>query len=89
MSFCIECDGSYWHAEAYQEGDQKYSELTKIQKKNLRNDKFKNMMMHELGIPLLRFSETDIKRNISIVFARRRHYLLQLQNMIVDSLIFL
>jgi G:T-mismatch repair DNA endonuclease (very short patch repair protein) len=89
MSFCIECDGSYWHAEAYQEGDQKYSELTKIQKKNLRNDKFKNMMMHELGIPLLRFSETDIKRNISIVFASRRHYLLQLQNMIVDSLIFL
>jgi very-short-patch-repair endonuclease len=70
MSFCIECDGSYWHAEAYQEGDQKYSELTKIQKKNLRNDKFKNMMMHELGIPLLRFSETDIKRNIKYVEER-------------------
>jgi very-short-patch-repair endonuclease len=70
MSFCIECDGNYWHATAYQEGDQKYSELSKLQKKNLRNDKLKNNMMHELGIPLLRFSETDIKRNIKYVEER-------------------
>ena len=70
MSFCIECDGDYWHATAYQEGDQKYSELSKLQKKNLRNDKLKNNMMHELGIPLLRFSETDIKRNIKYVEER-------------------
>lgn len=70
MSFCIECDGDYWHATAYQEGDQKYSELSKLQKKNLRNDKLKNNMMKELGIPLLRFTETDIKRNIKYVEER-------------------
>ena len=64
---CIEADGDYWHARAYQEGEQKYSELTKIQKKNLRNDKFKTLMMQELGIPLLRFSEKDIKTNINLI----------------------
>jgi len=70
MSFCIECDGDYWHATDYQEGEKKYSELTKIQRKNLRNDKFKNLMMHELGIPLLRFSETEIKRDINYIEER-------------------
>ncbi|HQM97378.1 MAG TPA: hypothetical protein PK705_10270 [Clostridia bacterium] len=70
MSFCIECDGDYWHATAYQEGDQKYSELSKLQKKNLRNDKLKNNMMKELGIPLLRFTETDVTRNIDYVKRR-------------------
>jgi very-short-patch-repair endonuclease len=66
-TFCIECDGDYYHASAYQEGDQKYSDLTKIQRKNLRNDKFKNNMLKELGIPLLRFKEKDIKNNIDLV----------------------
>jgi len=70
MSFCIECDGDYWHATAYQEGDQKYADLTKIQKRNLRNDKFKNLMMSEMGIPLLRFTEYDIHHNIDSVQER-------------------
>jgi len=64
-SFLIENDGDYWHATEYTEGIMKYKDLTAVQKKNLRNDKFKTNMAKELGIPLLRFTESEIKNNIN------------------------
>lgn len=66
-SFLIEADGDYYHATEYKEGIVPKSKLTKLQKKNLRNDEFKNSMAQGLGIPLLRFTETEIKRSISTV----------------------
>lgn len=64
MSWALEIQGSYWHSQKYLEGEQKYNTLTGTQKKNLRNDKFKNLMMKELGIPLLYLWEDEINRNI-------------------------
>lgn len=55
-SFLIECDGDYWHNE---------NGKTKIQKKNIANDKFKNELAQHFGIPLLRFKEKEIKTNIN------------------------
>lgn len=66
-SVLIECDGDYFHATAYKEGECKRSELTKLQKKNVRNDEFKNQMAMAKGIPLLRFTEGEIKRNAAAV----------------------
>lgn len=54
-SFLIECDGDFWHNE---------NGKTPIQKKNIRNDKFKNELAEHFGIPLLRFKEHEIKNNI-------------------------
>jgi len=62
--FCCEIMGTYWHSQKYLEGTQKYATLTKIQKKNLRNDKFKREMLQDLGIPLLCLWEDEIKRSI-------------------------
>ena len=70
MSVAIEIMGTYWHSIHYLEGKQPYSELSKLQKKNLRNDKFKALMMKELGIPLLTFTEDEVNKNIHYVRER-------------------
>lgn len=57
--FLVECDGSYWHGQDYLEG--KTTKLTKIQKSNIRNDKVKDKIAKEKGIPLVRLTETEIK----------------------------
>jgi very-short-patch-repair endonuclease len=57
----VECDGGFFHSQNYLEGKQKRSKLSKIQKKNLYNDKKKNRIAQKVGIPLLRFWEKDIK----------------------------
>ena len=66
-SFVIECHGTYWHALEWHEGLKKKMELTKLQRKNLRNDKFKAQMVQALGIPLLCLWEDEIKTNIESV----------------------
>lgn len=66
-SFLAEIDGSYWHAQSYKDGETPYSKLTKLQRKNVRNDKFKDMIAQKLGIPLLRFTEDEVKRNYNSV----------------------
>ena len=65
--FLIEADGDYWHGSAYLEGDKPYSKLTKIQKSNIRNDKLKTNIAKQIGLPLLRFKEKDIKFNFDKV----------------------
>jgi hypothetical protein len=61
FKFLCECDGSYFHSSDYLEGKVPLSKLTKLQKSNLRNDKLKDKIAKEKGIPLLRFKEKDIK----------------------------
>lgn len=51
-SILLECDGSYWHNPDGQ---------SKLQKKNIKNDKFKDELAIAFGIPLLRLKEKDIK----------------------------
>ena len=51
----IEADGSFWHGK-----NTKSDDLTYIQKKNKTNDRLKNKIAKELGIPLLRFWEEEI-----------------------------
>ena len=51
-----ECDGEYFHCK-----DLPYDKMTKLQKKNVRNDTLKNKIAKEKGIPLLRFTEGEIK----------------------------
>ena len=65
-----ETDGDYFHAVAYQEGKKQYSKLTRLQRKNLRNDKFKNELAAKMGFPLMRFTEHEIKNNFSAVVHR-------------------
>jgi G:T-mismatch repair DNA endonuclease (very short patch repair protein) len=65
--FLVEADGDYWHGSAYLEGNTPYSKLTKIQKRNLRNDKLKTNIAKQIGLPLLRFKEKEIKFNFDKV----------------------
>jgi len=65
--FIIEAMGKYWHAFEYHEGLKKKMELTKLQRKNLRNDKFKAQMTQALGIPVLYLWEDEIKNNIESI----------------------
>jgi len=51
--FLIEADGDFWHKT---EG-----ELNKIQKKNKKNDLLKDKIASEMGIPLIRLKESEIK----------------------------
>jgi len=67
FSFFIECDGTYYHSEDYYEGKKVYNELTYVQKKNVRNDKLKNKIAKDIGIPLLRLKEKDIKYNFDVI----------------------
>lgn len=67
FDFLIEADGGYWHGNDYLEGKIPYSKLTKIQKKNIKNDKLKNKLAKDAGLPLLRLKEKDIKYNFEEV----------------------
>ncbi len=62
-SLLIECDGDYFHANAYKEGSVPRSKLTRLQKRNVRNDEFKDRMAQAKGVPLLRLTESEIKRD--------------------------
>ena len=61
--FLIEVDSTYWHGLEYTEGEKKYKTLSKIQKKNIKNDKLKNRIAQEKAIPLLRIKDKDLKNN--------------------------
>lgn len=59
--FLVEIDGDYFHSINYHEGKVMYSELSSMQKRNVRNDKLKDRIAKGIGFPLLRFWERDIK----------------------------
>ena len=61
LKMIIECDGDYWHANPSIYRDRK---LTYNQKKNTQRDKFKDRFLTEKGWLVLRFFESDIKKNM-------------------------
>lgn len=65
--FLIEVHGGWFHAQTFIEGKTKKSKLSYIQKKNLRNDKLKEKIAKEKGIPLLIFWENQIKWDFKYV----------------------
>jgi len=66
-NFLIETDGFFFHAHEYLEGNLAYSKLSKLQKRNLRNDKLKNEIAKSIGLPLLRLKEKDINNNFQLI----------------------
>lgn len=56
-AFLVECDGKIWHNQTAKKG----TGLARIQSKNVKNDKLKNKIALDIGVPLLRFSEDEIK----------------------------
>jgi G:T-mismatch repair DNA endonuclease (very short patch repair protein) len=60
FNLLIEADGDYWHGNPIKYNDE--SILTEVQKINIENDKFKNKLAEEMGVNLIRFWETDIKK---------------------------
>ena len=60
----LECDGDYWHVnpKIY---DRNSPNLPKIQIDRLKRDDFKNKYLIKKGWKVIRFFESDIKRNIS------------------------
>jgi very-short-patch-repair endonuclease len=56
----IEVDGDYWHAnsEKYLESD-----LNSIQKKNIKNDKFKETLALGSGYRIIRVWESELEKN--------------------------
>jgi len=57
----IECDGTFWHADPRRYPDK--SQLSKIQKRNVANDKVKNEVAKNAGFNLIRLWEHDVMEN--------------------------
>lgn len=68
----VEVDGCYYHAnpKIYPDG-----QLNNMQKKNKKNDLYKNALASTMGYKLERFWETDLKENIEQVRERLRELL--------------
>lgn len=74
FEFLIECHGNYWHPVIfYEDGTEELNtkkKLSKIQKRNIKNDRYKIRLTKRLKIPLLIFYETDINKNITKIQKR-------------------
>ncbi len=73
--FLIEVHGDYFHYFEHQVNNRNLSKGTKLQIKNVKNDKIKEQLAASKGIPLLIIWENEIKTNIEQVK-------LKIQNMI-------
>lgn len=60
LKIIIECDGDYWHANPKTYSPKK---LTFDQKRNIQRDNFKNLFLSKKGWIILRFFESDIKKD--------------------------
>lgn len=64
----IEVNGDYFHAREYIiEQKKPYTKLTKIQKRNVQNDKKKKFIAQEYKFPIIHIWETDIKKDMKCV----------------------
>lgn len=61
----IECDGTFWHADPRKYPDK--NKLSKIQKRNIANDKLKNKVAEDLNFNLIRFWEEDIMQTPDVI----------------------
>jgi len=65
----FEVDGNYFH------GDRAiYEELSPMQKRNTKNDEYKNTLAIGLGYKLERVWESDLKKNYKDVKLRMKKY---------------
>lgn len=65
----FEVDGNYFHGDRII-----YEELSPMQKKNTRNDEYKNTLAIGLGYKLERIWESDLKKNYNGVKIRMKKY---------------
>lgn len=70
--FLIEIDGEHWHPDL---DKVKWEELSPMQKHNAMVDKIKNEWCVKHRIPLLRFWESDIRNNPSMVLKELKEML--------------
>ena len=63
----IEVHGDYWHSLPFFEGIKKRHNLTKIQKKNLRNDILKRKICKHNKIPIIYVWENEINNDLNSV----------------------
>lgn len=61
----IEVDGDYFHGNP-----ELFEEMNKMQKRNIKNDKYKDMLARGLGYQLERVWENDLKNNYEQVKER-------------------
>lgn len=68
--FLIECHGEYWHKAIFNESGimekmdiTKKKKLTNLQKRNIKNDKYKILLAKLHKLPLLIFYESEIMKN--------------------------
>lgn len=76
--FVIECHGDYFHAAEYHEGDLKFGKLRKVQKRNVKNDQLKQMILNKLNIPLLVFWEKQILKEPRFVIKQIKAFIQKL-----------
>lgn len=65
LKIAIFDDGDFWHATPQYFERRRASTLTRIQLRNLRRDKYNTEFLKSHGWIVLRFSESDIKQNVS------------------------
>lgn len=76
----LEVHGTYFHCEDYVRGKtKKWKDLTKIQKQNIRNDRFKETLASSINTPLLVVWESEIADQ-----ERHRNLIQRIENAIED-----
>jgi G:T-mismatch repair DNA endonuclease (very short patch repair protein) len=63
----IEIHGDYWHSFDFFNKTKKSFQLTKIQKRNLRNDILKNTIAKNYKIPIIYIWEHELKNDLDLV----------------------
>jgi very-short-patch-repair endonuclease len=68
-----EVDGDYYHANK-----EKYTTLNEMQKRNVKNDNYKNIIAKGMGYNIFRVWESELKNNISAVIERIKEEILSI-----------
>jgi len=80
----VEVHGDYWHSLAYFEGTKSRRDLSKVQKKNLRNDLLKRKIAYIYNFPILYVWENELKNNYEGVKSRLLKVLNYIKNYNLD-----
>lgn len=77
-SFFIECHGSYFHGAEFICEDypfkKKKQKKTRLQKKNIRNDKIKSIIAKKIGVPLLVIWEWELEISPKMVRKKIKNF---------------
>lgn len=69
-----EVDGDYYHGN-----EEMFSELNEMQKKNIKNDKYKNIISKGMGYNIFRVWESELKKDRNAVIERVKSEILKQQ----------